>query len=129
MGGGGAPRKDSDPGPGGKLERRASVALKIKHRAGTQHSAGRSRRTNEANLTRIHYYGARRGVYRSCGGIGEEEEALTGEILDKFSQLITTALGSWPTLHGTTTPSRPCSSSTSALWEERWQPKSSTLFW
>ena len=31
--------------------------------------------------------------YYSLGGSGEKEETLTGEILDKFSQLITTALG------------------------------------
>ena len=31
--------------------------------------------------------------YQSGDGSDEEEQALTGEILDKFSQLITTALG------------------------------------
>jgi len=31
--------------------------------------------------------------YHSQGESGEKEEALTGEVLDKFSRLITTALG------------------------------------
>ena len=34
-----------------------------------------------------------RAGYYSRGESGEKEEALAGEILDKFSQLITTALG------------------------------------
>ena len=36
--------------------------------------------------------------YHSCGESGKEEEALTGEVLDKFSQLVTTALGLVPAL-------------------------------
>jgi hypothetical protein len=46
-----------------------------------------------SNLARIRYHGTRRGGYHSPGESGKKEEALTGEILDKFSQLITTALG------------------------------------
>ena len=70
MGGGGAPRKGSVLGFGGRLGRRASVL---------------PRRSDITGRGGAGYY--------SRGESGKEEEALTGEILDKFSQLITTALG------------------------------------
>ena len=70
MGGGGAPRKGSVLGSGGRLGRRASVP---------------PRRSNITGRGGAEYY--------SRGESGKEEEALTGEILDKFSQLITTTLG------------------------------------
>ena len=108
MGGGGAPRKGSVSGVNRRLERRASIENRASRQEPPAPAGGAG--------------------YHSCGESGKGEEALTGEILDKFSQLITTALGLVAALAW--------NDAIQTLFQQFlgsaggcWPPRSSTPFW